>query len=96
MENISTLMKMLRTRDHSRLFLMLVLLELPLVIESSELLKEQLMEELMYHIKLKSSQDIPEQKQKTSQIKRVKLLIPREPKLSMMPRSTEQESTEDM
>lgn len=96
MENISTLMKMLRTRDHSRLFLMLVLLELPLVIESSELLKEQLMEELMYHIKLKSSQDIPEQRQKTSQIKKVKLLIPREPKLSMMPRYTEQESTEDM
>jgi hypothetical protein len=88
-------MKMSRTRDHSRLFLMLVSQELPLVTEFSEHLKELLTEVSMSHIKLKSSQDIPEQRQKTSQIRKVKLLIPRELKLSMMPRSTEQESMED-
>jgi hypothetical protein len=41
---------------------------------------------------LKSSQDIPEQLQKKSQIRRLKLLISRDPKRIMKPRSTDQES----
>jgi len=60
------LMKTFKRKDHSRLFLMLVSQELPLVTESSEPSRELLMEVSMFHIKLKSSQDIPEQRQKTS------------------------------
>jgi hypothetical protein len=90
------LMKMLKIKDHSKHFLMLVSQELQLVTEYSVPLKEPLMEVSMFHIKLKSSQVILEQRLRILLTKKVKPLILKELKLSMMLKSTEQEFMDNM
>merc|ERR1712086_1020554 len=92
-ENTSTLMTMFKKRDHSRLFLMLVLPEPPPVPESSVSSRVHAMEVLTFHITPRDSQVTPElklSKLSTREVRR--LTIPKELRLTSMPSNTETES----
>merc|ERR1712153_129931 len=92
-ENTSTLMTMFKKRDHSRLFLMLVLPEPPPVLESSVSSRVHAMEVLTFHITPRDSQVTPElklSKLSTREVRR--LTIPKELRLTSMPSNTETES----